>query len=59
LTATFHSPDGTTSSIETEAFVTFADADDLNRAVALITMISSFKTPTSTTAPHVHSDRSN
>jgi hypothetical protein len=33
LTAPFHSPDGTTSSIETEAFVTFANADDLNRAV--------------------------
>jgi hypothetical protein len=51
LTAPFHSTDGTTSSIETEAFVTFVNADDLNRAVTLITMISSFKTPASTTAP--------
>jgi hypothetical protein len=51
LTAPFHSLDGTTSSIETEAFITFADATDLHRVVALLTMISSFKIPTSPAAP--------
>jgi hypothetical protein len=51
LTGHFHSPDGTTSSIETEAFVTFANADDFHCSVALLTMISSFKIPTSPAAP--------
>jgi hypothetical protein len=51
LSAQFHSPDGTTSPIDTEAFVTYADSEDFTRSVVLLTRISTFKTPLASSAP--------
>jgi hypothetical protein len=51
LSTQFHAPNGTTSLIDTEALVMYADSDDFARSVALLTRISTFKTPLTSSAP--------
>jgi uncharacterized coiled-coil protein SlyX len=51
VSSSFHSADGTTSDLDTEAFVTYADYDDLHRSAAMLTRLSSFRTPDSPTSP--------
>jgi hypothetical protein len=43
LSAQFHAPDETTSPIDTEALVTYANSDDFAHSVALLTRISTLK----------------
>jgi hypothetical protein len=47
----FHSPTGTTSILDTEAFVTYADSNDLHDSEVMLTMLSSFHTPELPTSP--------
>jgi hypothetical protein len=49
--APVHAADGTTSTIDMEAFVMYANVDDFARSTTLITRISAFKTPSSRLVP--------
>jgi hypothetical protein len=51
LSAQFHATDGTIWPIDTEAFVTYADSEDFARYVALLTRISTLKTPLTASEP--------
>jgi hypothetical protein len=51
LTAPFHAPDGTNANIDTEAFVTYSKSDNFARSLALLTMISTLKSPANIDSP--------
>jgi hypothetical protein len=51
LTAPFHAPDGTDANIDTEAFITYSNSDDVIRSMAILTMISTLKTPKKIDSP--------
>jgi hypothetical protein len=51
VSSQFHYPDGTTSILNTEAFVTYAGSNDLHRSKVMLTMLSSFLTPELPTSP--------
>jgi hypothetical protein len=51
LSAQFYAPDGTTSPIDTGAFVTYAASDDCARSLVLLTRISTFSAPLTSAAP--------
>jgi hypothetical protein len=51
LSAPFYAPDGTTSPIDTEVFVTYANSDDSARSLVLLTRISTFTAPLTSSAP--------
>jgi hypothetical protein len=51
LSAQFHAPDGILSPIDTEAFVKYANSDNFACSIALLTRISTFKAPLTSSEP--------